>query len=150
VIEKRRMRYWTEIGLSSIYYVLNRLEKSGLVKSKRVESPDGKPARKTYSMTETGNEMIRRKIKQLLSTHVRAISPFDLGIAYSRALGKKELRGCLESYLDSLEKHLVRLNELHESAVKAGRPFPMIARYERHIEMTAAEKRWINNFMEKV
>ena len=31
VIEQRGMRAWTEIGFSSIYYILKKLEKAGLI-----------------------------------------------------------------------------------------------------------------------
>ena len=33
IIEARGMRDWTEIGFSSIYYLLNKLEKAGLIES---------------------------------------------------------------------------------------------------------------------
>ncbi|HUV26505.1 MAG TPA: PadR family transcriptional regulator, partial [Anaerolineales bacterium] len=33
VIEARGMREWTEIGFSSIYYLLNKLEKDGMIES---------------------------------------------------------------------------------------------------------------------
>ena len=33
VIEERGMRNWTEIGFSSIYYILNKLEKEGWLTS---------------------------------------------------------------------------------------------------------------------
>ena len=35
VIEKRALREWTEIGFSSIYFVLGKLEKSKLVSAKK-------------------------------------------------------------------------------------------------------------------
>ena len=41
VIEARGMRDWTEVGFSSIYYLLNKLEKAGLVES-RLQQPEGK------------------------------------------------------------------------------------------------------------
>ena len=46
VIEARGMREWTEIGFSSIYYLLKKLEKDGLIES-QLEQQEGKgPARK--------------------------------------------------------------------------------------------------------
>ena len=34
VIEEREMREWTELGFSSIYYILNKLEGQGHIDSK--------------------------------------------------------------------------------------------------------------------
>ncbi|MAC39111.1 MAG: PadR family transcriptional regulator, partial [Oceanicaulis sp.] len=45
VIETRGMREWTQVGFSSIYFVLGKLEKAGLVAAGR---PRGAKARKTF------------------------------------------------------------------------------------------------------
>jgi len=56
VIEEREMRNWTEVGFSSIYYILNNLEEKGLVVG-QLEKPIGKgPARKVYHITTVGLE----------------------------------------------------------------------------------------------
>ena len=41
VIEARGMREWTEIGFSSIYYLLKKLEKEGMITS-QLKQPGGK------------------------------------------------------------------------------------------------------------
>ena len=53
VIEDRGMRDWTEIGFSSIYYVLAKLEKRGLVSSTQDAGGKG-PSRKVYAPTGAG------------------------------------------------------------------------------------------------
>ncbi|MFZ1681314.1 MAG: PadR family transcriptional regulator, partial [Rhizobiaceae bacterium] len=50
-IEERGMREWTRIGFSSIYFVLGRLEKAGLVAA---AAPAGQKARKVFSATPAG------------------------------------------------------------------------------------------------
>ncbi len=45
IIEERGMRHWTEIGFSSIYYVLKRLESRNLVVSS-CRQQENKPSRK--------------------------------------------------------------------------------------------------------
>ena len=47
------MRNWTQIGFSSIYYVLKRLEKSGLITGS-TEAVEGKPSRRNYTITVSG------------------------------------------------------------------------------------------------
>jgi len=51
-IEERNMRHWTEVAFSSIYYVLKRLEKKGLITS-GTERVSGR-SRKVYSVTPQG------------------------------------------------------------------------------------------------
>ncbi|MBN1315338.1 MAG: helix-turn-helix transcriptional regulator, partial [Anaerolineales bacterium] len=47
IIKKRGMRNWTEIGFSSIYYLLRKLEREGLISS-RLENVGRGPARKVF------------------------------------------------------------------------------------------------------
>jgi DNA-binding PadR family transcriptional regulator len=56
VIEQRNMRDWTELAFSSIYYVLKRLQKKGLVQILPTEK-SGKGTRKVYAPTETGRSL---------------------------------------------------------------------------------------------
>ena len=50
VIEARGMREWTEVGFSSIYYLLKKLERRGLVEG-HLEAAERGPARKIYRLT---------------------------------------------------------------------------------------------------
>ena len=51
VITERGMRQWSDIGFSSIYYILDKLEKKGLADSK---SSKGKE-KKEYQITDKGS-----------------------------------------------------------------------------------------------
>src|SRR4030042_1347686 len=54
VIQERSMRDWTEIGFSSIYAILTRLQKQGYLQA-RLESAQWRgPARKVQRITRTG------------------------------------------------------------------------------------------------
>ena len=57
VIEERGMRDWTEIGFSSIYYLLKKLEKEGLLEG-RMETTGRGPARKVYRATPAGMKVL--------------------------------------------------------------------------------------------
>ena len=50
VIEQRCMREWTQIGFSSIYFVLGKLEKMRLVTAKRPAEAKSKAKRKGIAM----------------------------------------------------------------------------------------------------
>ena len=75
VIEQRGMRDWTEVGFSSIYFLLNKLEKDGMVKS-RLEKSQGKgPARKVYSITAEGKRAHTQGSLAALSTPTSSSRP---------------------------------------------------------------------------
>ncbi len=73
VIKERGYRAWTDIGFSSIYYILNRLEDKGLIESKMIDI-EGKPSRRVYSITEDGISVLQEKVKALLSKPAKLIS----------------------------------------------------------------------------
>lgn len=66
-IEERGMRDWTSIGKSSIYGVLKKLEKDGLVNS-WIEELDNRMIR-VYEITPYGFEILKSKIKLILSNY---------------------------------------------------------------------------------
>jgi DNA-binding PadR family transcriptional regulator len=151
LIEERAMRYWTEIGFSSIYYVLKRLERKGLVHSDVRAGEAGKPARKIYGLTPTGGEAMRSKVKNLLSAYCRVVSPFDLGISFSGVLSKEEVRSCLTEYLASLDKRLEQTDERSRRWKKSDSPVAPLAviRFDRHMALVRAEKSWMKSFLKK-
>ena len=58
-IESRGMREWTEIGFSSIYYILEKLRSRGCVES-RLEAAEGKgPSRQIFSLTPAGRAVFQ-------------------------------------------------------------------------------------------
>lgn len=54
-IELRGMRQWTQIGFSSVYFVLGKLENAGLVSATK---PTGAKARKTFKLTAEGRSAL--------------------------------------------------------------------------------------------
>ncbi|MCC7208685.1 MAG: PadR family transcriptional regulator, partial [Anaerolineae bacterium] len=80
-IEARQMRNWTEIGFSSIYYILNKLEKAGLVASQREPSPGGGPDRKVYRLTEDGRATWQSAALDLLAGAGQTPHPIMIGLA---------------------------------------------------------------------
>ena len=61
IIEERGMRHWTDIGFSSIYYVLKRLESKMLITSSCEQQAD-RPSRKPYTTTDAGLCMMKRTV----------------------------------------------------------------------------------------
>ena len=56
VIEARGMRDWTEIGFSSIYYLLKKAEAKGWVEQQEAITPTRGPARTVYRVTRAGRD----------------------------------------------------------------------------------------------
>ena len=98
VIDKRNMRSWTEIGFSSIYRILNRLEDNGFVES-HIGPPEGRgPGRKIYHITPKGKKIWREASLEALSTPSMTGSSFLLGLDNLYALDPGESVDAIRTY----------------------------------------------------
>lgn len=148
-IEGWGMRNWTQIGFSSIYYVLKKLEKKELVKS-RMEKVEGKPSRKVFTITDMGKEIMKEKLTDLLSWNKKLINPFDLGLAYLNYLEPQEVVICLENYLESAQGRI----KFFESSVRIQEeldaPYYVVALFSRPLAILKTEMVWVKEFIEKI
>ena len=85
VIEERGMRNWTEIGFSSIYYLLKKLERKGLVES-HIEEAERGAARRVYRITQAGVKALRAGLHDALSIPRFHSSSLLLGLSNLPAL----------------------------------------------------------------
>jgi len=141
------MRNWTEIGFSSIYYVLNRLEGRGFIKSSRQASIAGKPARRIYTITAAGRQIFKKKIRTLLSEYQRTISPFELGITFCSVLSPRELKACLKSHTTPLERHLEWVQGCRTYSKQNQRPSGVRAKFDRLAVLARTEHQWLGSFL---
>jgi DNA-binding PadR family transcriptional regulator len=100
VIEERGMRDWTEVGFSSIYYLLKKLERKGLVESQLMEAERG-PARKVYQATPAGQEAYRAAVLEALTVPRRWTSALLLGLGSLHMIPPVEAVAALRQYRDA-------------------------------------------------
>jgi DNA-binding PadR family transcriptional regulator len=110
LIVQRGMREWTDIGFSSIYYLLGKMEKAGLVESEVVEAHAGEsgqrgPARKVYSLTPAGRVAWREASLRALSVP-ESRSPFALGLSNLPSLSSEQASTALREYRTQLLERL--------------------------------------------
>lgn len=147
VIEERGMRDWTEVGFSSIYYVLKKLEQAGLVEG-RLEPAGRGPARKVYRATPAGKRAMRAGALDALSTPHRCYPPLQLGLASLPGLPPAAAVAALRTYRDALAARL----EYVRSRWDSRRPLPYFvdAMFDHSVTLLAAELGWIEKFIEQV
>ena len=109
VIEARGMREWTDVGFSSIYYILKKLEEQGLVTG-NLEQREGRgPARKVYRPTGEGRQRWYENALGTLREPARLPAPFLLGLAGFPAYQLEEVISALRVYLTKLEDRRTHL-----------------------------------------
>jgi DNA-binding PadR family transcriptional regulator len=149
IIEERGMRHWTDIGFSSIYYVLKRLESRNLIVSS-CKQQENKPSRKVYTITPEGEYRMKEKVRSLLSRHQRVASPFDLGIAHLPILSTKETIACLNERIRGLDNAIEQLQDHRIQHEKTNKPYFLLALSDRALAHLRSEKSWVEKFIMEV
>ncbi len=139
VIEERGMREWTQIGFSSIYFVLGKLEKAALVAASK---PEGAKTKKTYSATGAGYEALVRQSLNALSALRPTHPSVLLGMAHWPFLKMEEAVGALRARGRAIALEMERLEDIQFKQ----QPLPdfVEALFDYSLSQLQAEADWIN------
>lgn len=148
-IVRRGMREWTEIGFSSIYYILNKLEDRALLHSEK-HTEGARPARKIYNLTEQGWMEYREAIRVRLTAPRPRCDDFDLGLANLLALDRPQALQALRFYQTTLQERLGQVKAKYE--LDGGERLPLPARelFHHSIALLEAELNWITDALERL
>ena len=148
-IEARGMREWTEIGFSSSYYALNRLERGGWLESGRTEGR-GKPGRRVYTLTPAGWEKYRAEVLERLAEARPHSGDFDLALANLPALepdGRAEMAEALAVRRRRLLEKIAGVEAKWEAAGRGHIPYFVDAVFDHGLAAMRAEAAWLERFI---
>jgi DNA-binding PadR family transcriptional regulator len=94
IVSERGVRQWTELGFSSIYYLLKKLEERGLL-SAATQEAGARPARRVYAITPSGLDLLRAETKRRLSAPRPHSGDLDLALSAMILLPIDEVLDCL-------------------------------------------------------
>jgi len=120
-IEERGMRNWTAIGKSSIYRIIQELEKIKLVNFFEEEVDNRK--RKVYMITDYGARILKKKVFDVIKRFIGK-NDEDFYVAFSMLplLSKEQLIEAFSYSIVSIKKHK---NEL-EVMLKSNSNYPIL------------------------
>lgn len=139
IIEERAMREWTQIGFSSIYYVLGKLEKNGLITG---ENPTKPKAKKRYNLTAQGQEVLVEETLAALKTIQPTYPSLLLGLIHMAVLSRDQVLDALRTRKEGLSQEIHRLEEIHF----AQQPLPdyLDAVFDFSLKQLKAEADWLD------
>ncbi len=145
VIEDRGMREWTEVGFSSIYYLLKKLAEKGLVVGEIQKHGGTGPVRKVFRVTSEGRRTARAGILTTLAEPVKQVSPLQIGLANLITVDQAEAVGAMRSYAETLREREEYLRERE----RAQEPLPdhVRAMFSHSLALIEAERKWVTGFI---
>ncbi len=148
-IEARGMREWTEIGFSSIYYVLNKLEKKGLLTSE-IHAEGKRPARRIYRLTPQGVEIFGSSIRERLSNPRPYSGDLDLGLANQPALPLPQVVTALKTHHDTLAGQITMVKEKWKNDSQPDLPDHVHALFDHSTSLMEAEFDWLERYIQQL
>ncbi len=143
IIKQRDMRRWTQIGFSSIYFVLGKLEKYGFVNSIK---PNSAKTKKTYSITNQGQQTLEVQTLDALKYVRPTYSSALLGMANWPILKKQNALNALAERINAINQEIAKLKDIQ---IKQ-QPLPdyVEALFEHSMSQLIAEAKWAKSTLE--
>jgi DNA-binding PadR family transcriptional regulator len=138
VIEQRGMREWTQIGFSSIYFVLGKLERSGLVAA---DTPAGPRARKVFRISDAGQAHLKEQSLEALRTVRPSHASVLLGMLHWPTLERPAALDALEARSMAVQADIERLGGIQIDR----QPLPdhVEALFDYALGQLRAEAEWV-------
>ena len=113
IIKSRGYRDWADIGMTSIYNGLKKLENKGLVQSKLItQKMTQGPAAKSFSLTDNGETLLKQETIKWLSETRERDHRFDLALSAIDILPSNTALECIKNRKHFLEAENIRLPEI--------------------------------------
>jgi DNA-binding PadR family transcriptional regulator len=140
VITDRGMREWTEIGFSSIYYLLGKLRDRGLITE--VGEPARGKSRRVYRATDAGRAACAEAAEQAIAT-LRPVFPTVLvGIANQPVIPPDRFRAALADRASALAAKIAEVR----AAASVPAPHFVRAIFDYSLRLLEAEQAWLSDY----
>lgn len=150
VIDERGLREWVTIGFSSIFYLLNKLERQGMIVGELRPDASGM-ARKQYHLTDAGRGVLQTAVGDLLRQPHAFGTGFELGLANLGVLRPTQVYQTLSHHHADLRQRLETVEkswERHQNEESKTTPADHIrSLYTHSIAVMRAELQWLNEFL---
>ena len=150
VIEGRGLREWTEIGFSSIYYLLDKMQKVGWVTSE-MQPEAGRPTRRVYSLTSEGMQVTTQAVHQRLTAPRYLSGDFMLGLANQLLISPEERLASIQTYRATLDERYADVERKWQSARTPVTPMTGVVNdlFDHSLKMITAEMAWLDDWIER-
>ena len=150
-IIEEHMGDWTNIAFGSIYFALGKLAEEGFIEQVAIEQEGRRPSRSVYQITEAGQAEFLRLLREVWSEVERHYYAIDIGLMFTEALPREEVKGFLRERIAQLES-IVRHVAEHRAEQMAQPEVPALAAavFDHGLAHFRAELDWTRDLLDKV
>jgi len=147
-VKYRDMRSWTDLSMSSIYKLLQKLEKTSLISRKDEVSTENR-IQKIYTISEEGKKALQEKIQTILSEPEHKKWQIDIGTYNLNLIPKENIQAALTKYRQALQKTIQEYEALLKFLQDEECPNYRYGVAERPIFLLKGEIQWVDYFLKQ-
>lgn len=144
VIAQRGMREWTEIGFSSIYYLLGRLRTRGLITEIEASGRRRGKARRVFAPTSAGRRECARAAEAAIAELRPVFPPVLVGLANQPVVPPARLDAALASRAQALAEKIQAVQQAADAQPHVPRFVRAI--FDHSISQLVAEQQWLSAY----
>ena len=148
-IEERGMRDWTQIGFSSIYYLLDKMKGKGWLTSSLSQEPGKGPARHIFRITPAGQKTWKDAVIDALSNPHRAYSNFMIGLANIIALDAAEVHAAVSRHHAQLLERRAQVQAKLDS-YNQQIPWEVVQLFDLSLAQIDCQLNWTSSFLQQL
>src|SRR5215211_5786227 len=142
--ESVRLRY------SSLYSVVEALEREGLILPLETVREGRRPERTVYGLTEAGRVEFLSWLRELLREPVKEYTQFAAGLTFLPALPPGEATALLAERVRLLEEEVEEKRSLLDEVMEEGLPRLFLIESEHELILREAELRWVRDLVREI
>jgi DNA-binding PadR family transcriptional regulator len=150
VMRERGKHETVRLRYSSLYSVVEALEREALILPLETVREGRRPERTIYGLTEAGRVEFLGWLRELLSRPVKEYTQFAAGLTFLAALPPDEAQALLEERVDHLEREIGEMRSLLDSAMEEGLPRLFLIESEHEIVLREAELGWVRELVGEI
>jgi DNA-binding PadR family transcriptional regulator len=139
--ESVRLRY------SSLYSVVEALEREGLISPRETMREGRRPERTVYELTEEGRVELLSWLRELLREPVKEYTQFAAGLTFLPALPPDEAAVLLEERVRLLEEEVGEMRSRLDAVMEQGLPRLFLVEAEHELVLKEAELSWVRELV---
>jgi DNA-binding PadR family transcriptional regulator len=142
--ESVRLKY------SSLYSVVEALEREGLILPLETVREGRRPERTVYGLTEAGRIEFLSWLRELLREPVKEYTQFAAGLTFLPALPPAEASALLEERVRRLESEVEEMRARLDAVMEQGLPRLFLVESEHELILREAELSWVRELVREI
>jgi len=142
--ESIRLRY------SSLYSVVEALEREGLIVLRETVREGRRPERTIYGLTEEGCVEFLGWLRELLSEPVKEYTQFAAGLTFLPALPPEDAAALLEERVRRLESEVEEMRSRLDAVMEQGVARLFLVETEHELVLREAELSWVREIVREI